>query len=567
MVLPASALADSVVVNTDGFGTGSLRQALVDANAAAGPDTITFAPSVTGTITVNSELPVIHGTTIKGPGADVLTVSGVGSRAFAFNPSSAATLEIEGLTVKGAPASGTNGGGIAAICSAQQGTLVLRNARVTGSAVANAAGGGIFSDGCDLSVVGSTLSGNMATTGGDGGAIFVRDSPGGGTADLLLVTDSIVTGNSAADDGAGILASKIPGPVTIIRSTISGNSTTGVCGCGGGLYTDKVGPVTVDSSTFAGNQSGAGGGLFQSFQTQPFTMRNSTVTANSGQGGGLYLTNGTSVPFRIENSTIAGNSAGTSEGGGIYMFGGGAESDIALSSTIVAGNSAANGPDLHSAISGNGGFLADHSLIGTTVGGADLVESQPGTNLLNVGDPGLNMLGENGGPTQTMLPSPTSPVIDAGTANGLTTDQRGLARSVNQPGAQAGDGTDIGAAELQDSTLEGASLKAKKKQKAKGRKVVITVEAGAAENVTARASGTVKLGKNKLALSKPNVEIAAGETKALKLKPANKKSLKKIVKALARGRKAKASLTVEFTDVAGNASSIPAEVTLSAKKS
>ena len=54
-------------------------------------------------------------------------------------------------------------------------------------------------------------------------------------------------------------------------------------------------------------------------------------------------------------------------------------------------------------------------------------------NLLNVSDPGLGLLGWNGGPTETIALLADSPAIDAGSnalaldqnGNPLTTDQRG----------------------------------------------------------------------------------------------------------------------------------------------
>jgi hypothetical protein len=177
-------------------------------------------------------------------------------------------------------------------------------------------------------------------------------------------------------------------------------------------------------------------------------------------------------------------------------------------------------------------------------------------------------LADNGGPTQTMLPNPTSPAIDAGVANGLTADQRGLARTVDQPSVvdgPASDGTDIGAAELGDVSIDGASLKGKKKQKVKGHKVVIKIKAGAAEDVHVIATGSVKLGKRRVSLKKAQADIGAGATKTLKVKPASKKGAKTILKALASGKKAKASLTGEFTDAAGNEQAVPTKVKLSGK--
>ena len=69
-------------------------------------------------------------------------------------------------------------------------------------------------------------------------------------------------------------------------------------------------------------------------------------------------------------------------------------------------------------------------------------------------DPLLGPLAENGGPTETILPAPNSPLVNAGASFGLSTDQRGLPRPIEYPGvpnssAPGADGADIGATELQ----------------------------------------------------------------------------------------------------------------------
>ncbi len=66
-------------------------------------------------------------------------------------------------------------------------------------------------------------------------------------------------------------------------------------------------------------------------------------------------------------------------------------------------------------------------IVGTTAG-ATPTETVPGSNQFGV-DPQLGPLADNGGPTLTMLPAPTSPALDQGSSE-LTTDLRGLARPV-----------------------------------------------------------------------------------------------------------------------------------------
>src|SRR5262245_46535522 len=66
------------VTNTADAGAGSLRQAVLDANAAMGSDTIAFDATFSNpqTITLASELSVTGPVTITGPSAGLLTVSG-----------------------------------------------------------------------------------------------------------------------------------------------------------------------------------------------------------------------------------------------------------------------------------------------------------------------------------------------------------------------------------------------------------------------------------------------------------------------------------------------------------
>src|SRR5205085_9751199 len=60
-------------------------------------------------------------------------------------------------------------------------------------------------------------------------------------------------------------------------------------------------------------------------------------------------------------------------------------------------------------------------------------------------------LHNNGGATETMMLLINSPALDKGKSFGLTSDQRGLLRTIDSPvfvNASSGDGTDIGAVEF-----------------------------------------------------------------------------------------------------------------------
>lgn len=101
----------TVVTNTLDSGLGSLRQAIINANNNAGPDTITFV-GVSGIIQLASALPNIAGDlTIEGPGADVLTIRGEGAvdPYCIFTVDSGITFNVSGLTITNGNA---DGGGI-----------------------------------------------------------------------------------------------------------------------------------------------------------------------------------------------------------------------------------------------------------------------------------------------------------------------------------------------------------------------------------------------------------------------------------------------------------------------
>jgi hypothetical protein len=100
--------ATFTVTNLNNGGPGSLRQAVLDANAAPGADTINF--SVSGTIVLTSgQLGITDALTIVGPGAGNLTISGnANSRIFSVfenvadicaTPGSDFPVSISGLTL------------------------------------------------------------------------------------------------------------------------------------------------------------------------------------------------------------------------------------------------------------------------------------------------------------------------------------------------------------------------------------------------------------------------------------------------------------------------------------
>jgi hypothetical protein len=190
--------------------------------------------------------------------------------------------------------------------------------------------------------------------------------------------------------------------------------------------------------TVSGN-TGAdqGGGIRNSAGT--FTITNSTIAANSGnKGGGIH--NEPSAMMTIVNSTLSRNSGDI--GGGINNLSG----TVNLRNSIIALNTAASaGPDILGPVISQGFNLIGNNT-DTTI--TPTSSDHIGTSQDPI-DPQLGVLGNYGGPTQTLKLLNGSPAQDQGDSSGLTFDQRGLPRPVDYSAiANAGDGADIGAYEM-----------------------------------------------------------------------------------------------------------------------
>jgi CSLREA domain-containing protein len=235
--------------------------------------------------------------------------------------------------------------------------------------------------------------------------------------------------------------------VNVSNCTLIGNQAT--FGVGGGIANNSSGgAINVTNCTLSGNAAAFGGGILNNHGTM--TITNSTISGNStgNDGGGIYNFD----TLTIINSTVSGNSAtagGSSSGGGVYNdLGTGATLNVRNS--IIAKNTASVAPDFKGTLASQG-----YNLIGNT-SGTTITGTTTG-NQLGV-DPKLGPLQDNGGPTFTHALLSGSPAIEAGESSGSNTDQRGFTRPVNTPAitnATGGDGSDIGAYEVQADQLPG----------------------------------------------------------------------------------------------------------------
>lgn len=268
-------------------GVGSLREAITNANAAAGFNTIDLS-GLSGTISLSTALPqVTDGVHFKGPGADKLTVERGGAanfRVFDLNLPRGLVVQFSGLTIsKGNADTGDGGGVLLATGSAgySEPCLLVTDCAVKGNTATR--GGAIAVPGRGILLVsGSELSGNTAT--GDGGAINIRQVPSRDQA-ALLMENSTISGNTSGGAGGGL---SLVGNYNRLRFvTIANNTATGV---GGGLSGGtSSNTLEIYNSILADNSSGSGGADWNGTTRQDFVRNNIVEDSNAT----LVLVNGT----------------------------------------------------------------------------------------------------------------------------------------------------------------------------------------------------------------------------------------------------------------------------------
>lgn len=364
-----------------------------------------------GTLNINGSR-IENNDATGGKGADTNDISnqqngGVGGSAQGGGAWVAGTVTINNTTFESCAANGGNAG----------------NGQNAGNSGGESGGGGLYSAG-SVTVTNSTFNQN-SSTGGRSGDSFGPDCFG---------AHQSLDGGAAR--GGAILADG--GSLIINTATFANNSASGGDGGDGGK-TNGGGPC---AQTTHGAGGLAHGGAITNNNTATLNIKHATISGNSAQAGNTGVNQaGANLPPRLV-------AEGT--GGGIRIGPG----TVTLENTIIAGNTAANGtgdttgaptpgPDVDGAVTSNG-----HNLLGNATEASGFT----GTGDLIGANPNLAPLANNGGPTETMELLPGSDAIDAGVAAGSTFDQRGLARTVNDPvvtDEATSDGTDIGAFEAE----------------------------------------------------------------------------------------------------------------------
>ena len=254
----------------------SVRSAIAAADANPGADRIevptgTYSPARgPWQITQPGDLEIVGlgglRTDVSFDGLDASTLFDV------LGPDSASTIRFENLEMVGGLA--TNSGGAAIV--SDNAAIVLDNVSVTNHrTISSFSSGGAIDVAGSLTILNSNVSSNTSSV--NGGAIAVSEAPDGSTT-TVAIDNTLLSGNQTGDAASDI-------------------------GLGGAIYVDGNILTTITDTTIELNDSG-------------------------GSGGGVYIDGGSltlSNNVAIDNNRANGSDSG---GGGVYVFGSGANSSI-----------------------------------------------------------------------------------------------------------------------------------------------------------------------------------------------------------------------------------------------
>ncbi len=321
----------------------SLREAVLDANNAVGPDKIVL-PAQSKPYKLK----------IEGNNEDAGATGDLD------------VLDTDGLTVKGrSPGK--------AVIDAKAlddrvfdagGPLYLRRLTVANGSESNAGGGGIRASDI-LNIKSSVIRNNQASCCGGGGIKVI-----GGDANLSLTKSTVRRNKAAGSIGGGLSLSSTTITSTIERSTISNN----VADTGGGVHDQGV--AVIRNSTISGNRAtgsgmfSGGGGYYYGSSATNARFRYATIANNRAKVGGANLGGGTSVLF----ATVLAQPRGDGNCGGDNQ---GSEGSNVASDGSCGGLTDAT--DLMNAdaklgrLAANGGPTQTHALLN----GSDAIDAGP----------------------------------------------------------------------------------------------------------------------------------------------------------------------------------------------
>lgn len=342
------------VVATNNYGSATSQVASLTVTNSAGPTNLVGTATegsllaamahggwigfgFNGTLVLTNTITITNNVVLDGTGVGV-TLSG-GNAVPLFYVTGTGSLTITNLTLangnclvtNGTPGTPADGGAIQ-----NNGTVTLVGCTLTNNMAQSliygglAQGGAIFNNGGTVLLMGSSLSGNAVVGGGPNSAVYGVNTTGTGLGGAIYTTN---------------------GTVTMVGCTVDTNLASSVCEPSGGNY--------------GGTGLVMGGAVFQASGTMGIT--NTSFTMNYGVGGTGTQGSGSVYPgspayggavavaggaLSVEHSQFANNQAdgaqgfeGTQGGGGASAYGGAIynSANCSVADSSIAGNDALAG--------------------------------------------------------------------------------------------------------------------------------------------------------------------------------------------------------------------------------
>ncbi len=354
------------VINTNGSGSGSLAQAILDSNANAGLNTITFAiptsdpgyQSATGTFLIapSSDLPTITNPVI---------IDGTSQSGYAGTP----LIELSGVNLT---VGGHNGLTLGASGSTIEG-LAINSFTSNGIEIDGQSDDVIQGDFLGTNVLGTTALGN----GNDG--LFLNAASGnqiGGTtfttASGTFSARNLVAGNH----NAGVWVS---GDRNVLQGNLIGTNLTGTA-----ALPNLIGVLVSGNNNLIGGVGGLNGGHISGAGNLISGNSEYGVAANPGGGSGsANVISGNFIGTDVTGSLALGNGTTGAADFGVFLLG---ETGDTIGGTL---------PGTGNVISGNvdGGFLLQSStgnqIVGNFIGTNAAGKRRPGECFGGPDDPGF----------------------------------------------------------------------------------------------------------------------------------------------------------------------------------
>ena len=375
----------------------TLAGAIYEANSDV---TIVMLRDVTENIEIHRSLTLDLGKfTLSGDGdaeAAVVTISGDETQ----------------VTVKNGTVTGgrnpQNGGGFAIDSAVVQleDLTITGNKTVGGNGNGEVGGGGIYASHADVSMQNVTVSENSVTgSSSDGGGILVRYGSltmngchvegnaapdcGGG----MILRHSVLNAansffeNNTAPQGAGIYFGDTPNEVEegcsgehnhlITDSIISGNTASNI---GGGMYVGTTSNLTLRDSKLLNNDGASQGGAIVAYSAGTIELDGVSISENkAASGAGIYAlcTAVGNTNIHLLNGTAIDKNTATGYGGGIYACALAKTFSVTAENSSVSGNKAAGGAGIFTYKDGSAVINVDlqsgavmHDNAATGMGGA-----------------------------------------------------------------------------------------------------------------------------------------------------------------------------------------------------